>query len=421
MSDWTERPISELCSQIVDCVNKTAPVVDEATPYKMIRTTNVKHGRIDLKNVRYVDHETYRRWTRRGAPAGGDIILTREAPLGEVGLLRDAPGVFLGQRLVMYRADPERVDRNFLFHAMRGPDVQAQIKALGSGATVEHMRVPDCGKLVLACPSLPEQKSIGCLLAAFDEIIVINERQIELLEDLAQSLYGEWFARHRFPGYEHSPLVDSELGMIPATWEVRRLGDVCALVRAGGTPSRSETANWEDGTIPWFKTGELQDRPLTYSAENVSSYARVRLFEPPTILMAIYGSPTVGRLGWLTRVSSCNQAALALRAHHPDIEQDWLWYQLKALRAHFNAIAQGAAQQNIGKHKVVETRILVPPPDILSAFAKQVSPIRKLWHELTTTNEVLAATRDLLLPRLVTGRLDISDLDLGDLLPAEAT
>lgn len=291
----------------------------------------------------------------------------------------------------------------------------------GAAAAVPGVNRNHLHRLPVRIPSIAVQRRVAAVLAAFDELIAINEQRVKLLEDLAQSLYEDWFVRYRFPGYEDSPLVDSELGPIPETWEVRRLGDVCALARAGGTPSRSEPANWEDGTIPWFKTGELQDRPLTHSAESVSSYARVRLFEPSTILMAIYGSPTVGRLGWLTRISSCNQAALALRAHRPDVEQDWLWYQLKALRARFNAIARGAAQQNISKDTVVETRILVPAPEILSAFAENVSPIRKLWHELTTTNGVCAATRDLLLPRLVTGHLDISDIDLGELLPPEAT
>ena len=149
MSDWQDRPIRELCTSIIDCVNKTAPIVSGPTPYKMIRTTNVKNGRVDLANVRHVDEEVYRRWVRRGVPADGDIVLTREAPLGEVGMLHDPAGVFLGQRLVMYRADPELADRNFLFHAMRSPTVQAQIKAFGSRSTVEHMRVPDCGELLI--------------------------------------------------------------------------------------------------------------------------------------------------------------------------------------------------------------------------------------------------------------------------------
>ena len=334
-------------------------------------------------------------------------------------MLAEASGVFLGQRLVLYRPDPDKSDGKFLLHAMRSAGVQAQIKAFGSGSTVEHMRVPDCGEIMVSCPCVADQRRIGAVLSAFDDLIEINERRIELSEDLARSLYREWFVRFRFPGHQDTGLEESELGLIPAGWNVRRLGDVCSFVRAGGTPKRSEPTYWEGGTVPWFKTGELRDGPLTHSIEMVTANAGVRLFESPAILMAIYGSPTVGRLGWLTRTSSCNQAALSLRTQNPDFEQDWLWYQLKALREHFNAISQGAAQQNISKDKVIKTPVVFPPSKILRAFAEGVRPIRELWHKLAVTNEKLVATRDLLLPRLVTGRLAISDINLGDLLSEE--
>ncbi len=88
LSNWRRLTIDKVCSELVDCVNRTAPVVDEPTPYKMIRTTNVKNGFIDLSQVRYVSKTTYDKWTRRQIPAIGDVILTREAPLGEVAQVR---------------------------------------------------------------------------------------------------------------------------------------------------------------------------------------------------------------------------------------------------------------------------------------------------------------------------------------------
>ncbi len=93
---WKLYPIKDECECIIDCVNKTAPIVDFETPYKMIRTTNVRHGRVDTNNVRYVTKDIYITWIRRGAPQNGDLVLTREAPVGEVGIIEDAKGVFLG-------------------------------------------------------------------------------------------------------------------------------------------------------------------------------------------------------------------------------------------------------------------------------------------------------------------------------------
>jgi type I restriction enzyme, S subunit len=168
---WPRVSVVDVCESIVDCVNKTATVVDYPTPYKMIRTTNVRDGWVDLTSVRCVDEATYAKWTRRQKPRRGDVILTREAPLGEVGLLRSDESVFLGQRLVAYRVDPRKLDHRFLLYAMLGEDMQGQIRSMGSGATVEHMRVPDCEKLTLRLPEIDAQRRIASILSAYDDLI----------------------------------------------------------------------------------------------------------------------------------------------------------------------------------------------------------------------------------------------------------
>ncbi len=145
---WKRVPIKYACESIIDCVNKTAPVVDYKTRFKMIRTTNVRNGRVDTSDVRYVTEETYLQWIRRGAPKRGDIIFTREAPAGEVGVLEDADGVFLGQRTMMYRAAQNKANNYYLFYSLSSQFCQKQIEDLSNGGTVAHMRVPDCGEIL---------------------------------------------------------------------------------------------------------------------------------------------------------------------------------------------------------------------------------------------------------------------------------
>ena len=136
---WRRVPVVDLCEVHVDCVNRTAPVVSEPTPFKMIRTTNVRDGFIDSENVRYVTEPVYKKWTRRLVPKRGDVILTREAPLGGVGKVRTDDLIFLGQRLYHFRADPKKLDADFLLYALMADDLQGQIRGFGSGSTVEHM------------------------------------------------------------------------------------------------------------------------------------------------------------------------------------------------------------------------------------------------------------------------------------------
>lgn len=206
MSEWQDVVIEDLCSEITDCVNKTAPSVDYVTPYKMIRTTNIKQGRINLDEVRYVTEETYKTWIRRGAPQLEDIILTREAPVGEVGMIRTSEKVFLGQRTMMYRADRTKADPYFLYYAFQTEAVQEQIHSAGMGSVVEHVRVPDAKKFKINTPPLPEQKAIASVLSSLDDKIDLLHRQNKTLEAMAETLFRQWFIEEAKEDWTDKPL-----------------------------------------------------------------------------------------------------------------------------------------------------------------------------------------------------------------------
>ena len=173
---WERKPIKDVCDSIIDCVNKTAPVVDYKTPFKMLRTTNIRDGRVNTEDVRYVTEDVYKEWVRRGVPKVGDLIFTREAPVGEVGVLEDDKGIFLGQRTMMYRANLQKADNYFLFYSLQSLFCQKQIEDFSNGGTVSHMRVPDCGEIIVNIPPLPEQKKIAQILSTWDKAITTTEQ-----------------------------------------------------------------------------------------------------------------------------------------------------------------------------------------------------------------------------------------------------
>ncbi|MBQ6611997.1 MAG: hypothetical protein IJH70_16370 [Oscillospiraceae bacterium] len=144
MSERQKYLIKDLCTDIVDCVNKTAPISDTPTPYRMLRTSDIRDGFINLENLNCVSKDTFRKWSRRGYLKKGDIVFTRESPLGEAGLVREAENYFLGQRLVLYRANPDVCDNRFLLYWFLNPQNKENIKSRGVGATVTHLRVPEC-------------------------------------------------------------------------------------------------------------------------------------------------------------------------------------------------------------------------------------------------------------------------------------
>ena len=268
------------------------------------------------------------------------------------------------------------------------------------------------------CPPLPVQRRIAGILSAYDELMENSQRRIRLLEAMGRALYREWFVHFRFPdfakassgrpGHEKLPRVASPLGDIPQGWGVKPLSALCSRMESGGTPKRKSPEYWLDGSIDWFKTGELWDGFLFGSEEKITELGQresnARSFEPGTILMAIYGSPTVGRLGILTRPSSCNQAALGLVADKKQISQTFLYFVLLSLRDHFNGLAQGAAQQNISKAKVANAVALVPPRALVAAFDRLAEPTFSQIQTLQRQVQNL----DLLLPRLLSGQVSLS-------------
>jgi type I restriction enzyme S subunit len=282
-------------------------------------------------------------------------------------------------------------------------------------ADIRQLAIPEV-------PALPTQQRIAAVLSAFDELIEINERRIELLEDLARSLHREWFLRFRFPGHEKVELVDSELGPIPEGWSVVALSEL-VTTQYGLTASASQAVvgpkflrgmdinkrsfvDW--AAVPYCRAAEEEVAKFGLRAGDVciirmADPGKVGIVEKP--VDAVFASYLVRLRPVDTRLSPY------LLFHHLDSPeyQDWI-----------TGSSTGATRKSASAKVLTEPSVVVPTPEIASAFESHASEVRRSLTSLVETNAALAATRDLLLPRLVTGRLDISDIDLGDLLPAEA-
>lgn len=160
------KSVSDLCDLVVDCVNRTAPVVARVTPYKMLRTTNIRNGLVDTSNVQYVEKDVFERWNRRASPRDGDVILTREAPVGEAAVFRGDDQVFLGQRLMLYRVDPAALTSDYLAACFRSPILQEQFHRLGSGSTVKHLPLPACRSFSIPVAPISDQRAFSERVAA---------------------------------------------------------------------------------------------------------------------------------------------------------------------------------------------------------------------------------------------------------------
>jgi type I restriction enzyme S subunit len=377
----------------------------------MIRTTNIGNGRIDLSNVRYVDEETYDRWTRRAKLQKGDVLLTREAPLGDIGFVRETDTIFLGQRIMQYRADRDQLDPRFLLYSFLGPDVQAQIKGhAGAGSTVDHIRVPDCEQFELEVPPLPVQRAIGEILGALDDKIELNRKMNRTLEEIAQTLFRAWFVD--FEG--ETDLVDSELGLIPRGWEVVSIGELVQTV-GGGTPSTKEPRFWDGGEIHWTTPRDLSgievpvllDTARKITEEGLSKISS-GLLPSGTVLMS--SRAPVGYTAMAKVPVAVNQGYIAI----PPGGELSNYYVLLWLRANMERIknrAGGTTFREISKRAFRPIAALKPPTEIQERFDELVGPLFERIVLNERQSRTLAALRDTLLPKLISGEIRVPEAE----------
>lgn len=384
---WCRVAIVDLCEAHVDCVNRTAPIVDSPTPYKMIRTTNVRDGYIDTENVRYVTEETYKKWTRRLIPKRGDVILTREAPLGEVGKIRSDDQIFLGQRLYQFRTNPKKLDADFLLYALLYDDLQGQVRGYGSGATVEHMRLEDIPCLEIYLPRIEEQQKIASILSAYDDLIENNLRRIKILEEMAQNLYREWFVKFRFSGHEQARFIDSPLGKIPEGWEVKKLGEILELNYGKALKQENRTL----GNVP------------VYGSSGVIGYNSVALVNGPGIVVGRKGN--VGSIYWSEKSFYPIDTVYFVSSKIP---LRFLFYDLKTK----NFLNNDAAVPGLNRNQAYSLETLVSPSNILITFCRFADEFEQQSAVLRHKNAILRRKRDMLLPKLISGEVDVSELDI---------
>ncbi len=471
---WPHIEIQDACEFIVDCVNKTAPVVDHKTPYRMIRTTNVREGRINLEECRYVTEDTYLRWTRRATVEDGDVLLTREAPIGEVGYAEGLGKVFLGQRIMQYRSRPSILQPRFLFYSFQSHTLTSQFSAHeGSGSVVSHIRVGDCFKFRVPLPPLPIQQRIASILGTLDDKIALNRRINQTLEAMAQALFQSWFvdfdpvkAKQKILGaggtareaelaamqiisgknshqlktfqqtqpqqyaeLEHTGklfpnrLVESELGPVPEGWAVKTLGSLCSLITKGTTPTNSDIQGANDiPTVPYIKVkdisseGEIIRNTLELIPESVHLGALKRsvVFEND-ILFSIAGS--IGRIAVIDADltnSNTNQAVGIIRLENKSMHFYWVLQSIKSKRIQDNIaskVVQGV-QANTSLANLRDIQLIQPEDDILQDWNKHIDFLLDSVRMNQNEERMLVEIRDSLLPKLLSGEIDVSSLEI---------
>ena len=385
--------LTDACEFIIDCPHSTAE--DEGIGYPLIRTPNIGKGRLILDGVHRVCEQVYNTRNKRGVPRDDDLVFAREAPAGNVAIIKNGVRVCLGQRTVLLRPNKKIVDPDFLVYYLLAPNQQYGLLGTSNGATVAHVNIPVIRNLEIQLPDLSTQRKIACILSAYDDLIENNQRQIKLLEEAAQRLYKEWFVDLRFPGYEHTPIVDG----VQEGWERKRLGDIADIVM--GQSPKSEFYNQKKDGLPFHQgVGSYGYRFVT---DDIFSSTFTRIATKGSILFSVRAP--VGRMNYTRNRIAIGRGLAAINSKTG--LQSFLFYLLKDKYFKDDLIGNGSIFASITKDELYGQIVIVPSPELANRFDEYAKSIDKKIELLDLQIKTLSEARDRLLPKLMSGELEV--------------
>ena len=322
----------------------------------------------------------------------GTLCITIAANIAETAIL-GIPGCF-PDSVVGFVANPDKADVRFVKYYME--ILKLQMQSASRGTTQDNLSVDKLLTFDFLVPPLPTQRRIASILSAYDELIENNQRRIRILEEMARSLYREWFVHFRYPGHESVPLVDSPLGQIPQGWEVGRLNEALVLQRGFDLPKNER----EDGYVPII------------ASTGVNGFHSVAKVKAPGVVTGRSGS--IGDVLYVQEDFWPLNTTLWVK-EFPKSEPLFAYYLLSSLELkQFNS---GAAVPTLNRNDVHSVQVVIPPRELQWKFQLNAAAMHAQMQIIQKQTENLRRTRDLLLPRLLSGQIDVEATEnLGQIL-----
>ena len=299
------------------------------------------------------------------------------------------------------------VTNDFLFWQLKMPDYIDYISSVKTGSVVRMVTKKNIEDYVFRCPPKEVRDRISKLLWGLDRKIELNNKINADLEEMAQAIFKNWFVD--FELFKDSKFVDSELGMIPEGWKVGRLGDFCKCL-LGGTPSRSKEEYW-NGDVNWINSGEINKFRILEASEKITelglSKSATKLLPKKTTVLAITGA-TLGQVSLLEIDTCANQSVIGV-LENAEVPYEYIYPFIKDRIEMLIQHQTGGAQQHINKDNVESLIFLLPAKNVLENYISLVGPMYKRIESQCFENLYLSTLRDTLLPRLMSGELEVPE------------
>lgn len=401
---WEKVAIKDICTGIYDGPHATPPLSDTGAIFLGI--SNFNNGRLDFSDIRYISEDDLPKWTKRVIPQKNDIVFSYEATLNLYAIIPEGFRGCLGRRMALLRVDETKADYKFLYYYFYSDAWRATVNEnIVLGATVDRIPLIKFPDFPVELPPLETQHRIADILSAYDDLIENNQKQIKLLEEAAQRLYKEWFVNLRFPGHENTKIVDG----LPEGWQYEKLGDLVKTT-SGGTPSRRKSEYYVNGNIRWIKTKELNDRFIFETEEHITEDAvknsSAKVLPEGALIVAMYGA-TIGKIGITAAEMACNQACCAFISFDDMISKEYLYCWLMDNREYLVSQGKGAAQSNLSQEMIRNFSLLCPDKKVIKNFTEIVTTILENKRVLENKILMLSKARDDLLPKLMSGEVEV--------------
>ena len=307
------------------------------------------------------------------------------------------------QRLgLITNLDKTQLDKKFLYYLFNSQNVRGQIRASANGVKVRHTSPDRIYQVKFRLPPLPTQRKTAGILSAYYRLIENNTRRIEILEEMARSIYREWFVKFRFPGHEQVQMVDSELGLIPEGWEVKNFGEVSLNFDSKRKPLSSIQRTEMKGEYPY------------YGASGIIDYVENYILDGKYLLISEDGENLNSRKKPIAFFAYkkfwVNNHAHIVQGK-PPISTEFLYLLISDLN--IAGYITGAAQPKFSQANLNRIPLVVPTDDLLKLFNQIAENLLNQMEILGRKNDNLRQTRDLLLPRLISGEIDVKNLDIN--------
>lgn len=402
MSSWHQVQIGEV-AEILDGPHATPKTVDAGPIFLGIAA--LQQGRINLGETRHVTAEDFKTWTRRVRPQPGDVVFSYETRIGEAAIIPEGLECCLGRRMGLVRADRGRLDPRFFLYTYLSPSYQEFLRSRTiTGATVDRIALTEFPGFPILLPPISEQRAIASILGAIDDKIDLNRQMNETLEAMARAIFKDWFVdfgpvRAKAEGCQPHGLAPDIAALFPnaldgedkpVEWQAVSLGHVCQLKRGYDLP----TAQRESGPYPIVSSSGISGAHSSFMAQ------------APGVVTGRYG--TIGEVFFVEENFWPLNTALYVHDYKNN-EPRYVYYLLRGVD--FTRYSDKGAVPGINRNHLHDHPVVCAPLPVQHAF---VETLRSFWEKQQANraeSDTLAALRNLLLPKLMSGEIRIQDAE----------